>query len=331
MRQLRLTRLSAETGDLVLDSADGLESFALRVDDALRAAVAAVPVAAPAPEPPARHAAPAADVEVGPREVQVRIRAGESPQELADSLGVPVERVMRFAGPVMDERLRITDEARRARARRAGTETELVQFGETVDARFTAHGLVPTDVEWDSRRREDGDWIVTAEWSGGEGRHTAEWLFHRGTRLVTPLDDTAGDLLSDRPIRPVVPPQPEVPVLQAAPALAPGVVAFPPMPDALTGPLPRYQEVFDQDAEPEGPRDVPPLVPAVAQLDYDEPPLPLGITDPSTRPDAAGVPISRLTNISKKRGGHAETEDDKAARARIPSWDDILLGVRRKD
>ena len=25
-----------------------------------------------------------------------------------------------------------------------------------------------------------------------------------------------------------------------------------------------------------------------------------------------------------------ETEEDKAARAHIPSWDDILLGVRRK-
>jgi hypothetical protein len=25
-----------------------------------------------------------------------------------------------------------------------------------------------------------------------------------------------------------------------------------------------------------------------------------------------------------------ETEEQKAARARIPSWDDILLGVRRK-
>jgi hypothetical protein len=26
-----------------------------------------------------------------------------------------------------------------------------------------------------------------------------------------------------------------------------------------------------------------------------------------------------------------ESDEEKAARARIPSWDDILLGVRRKD
>lgn len=330
MRQLRLTRVADDTGELVLDSVDGLESYLLPVDDVLRAAVAKVltpaPVAPVAPATPPAAPASSGEVSIGPREIQMRVRAGESPQELADSLGVTVDRVMRFAGPVMDERLRITDEARRARARRAGSESELVQFGETVDARFTAHGLVPGEVAWDSRRREDGDWIVTAEWSGGEGRHGADWLFHRGTRLVTPLDDTAGDLLSDRPIRPVAPPAPPVTTLSAAPPLVPGVVAFPPMPDAHTGPLPRYQEVFDQDAPVDGPRDVPPLIPGfdVVETEYDEPPLPLGITDESTRPDAATV--ARLTNVNRR-----ESEDDKAVRARIPSWDDILLGVRRKD
>ena len=34
------------------------------------------------------------------------------------------------------------------------------------------------------------------------------------------------------------------------------------------------------------------------------------------------------------RGGRVlapESDDDRAARARVPSWDDILLGVRHKD
>ncbi|SHH26071.1 Protein of unknown function [Jatrophihabitans endophyticus] len=338
MRQLRLVHLADDTGDLVLESADRLERFALVVDEPLRAAVhraltasgptAALPATAPRPTTP--PPTPAADVQIVPREIQVRVRAGESPQELADSLGVPVERVMRFASPVMDERLRITDEARRARARRTGSDTEVAPFGETVDARFGAHGIVATDVSWDSRRRDDGDWVVSADWAGGEGRHGAEWLFHRSSRSVTPLDDTATDLLSDRPIRPIVAPQPERPALAAAPPLAPGIVAFPPMPDALTGPLPRYEDVFDQEAPADSPREVPPFVPAepAAELTYDEPPLPLGITDPAGRPEAA-LPrpqLSSLTNVSKNH----ESDDDKAARARVPSWDDILLGVRRK-
>ncbi|GAB2469833.1 septation protein SepH [Jatrophihabitans fulvus] len=367
MRQLRLVRLADDTGDLVLESADGLERFALMIDDTLRATVAGVPeavaplssgaVPGPVAAPPARHAVP--EVHVGPREIQVRVRAGESPQELADSLGVPIERVMRFAGPVMDERRRITDEARRARARRTGTENEFVLFGEKVDARFTAHGIDAADILWDSRRRDDGDWVVAAEWSGGEGRHGAEWLFHRSSRCVTPLDDTAGDLLSDRPIRPVVPPAPERPALSVAPPLAPGVVAFPPMPDAHTGPLPRIDDVFDQDAPAEGPLDLPPYVPAAIesaaaaepaepaepardarpaepvresaaepQFAFDEPPLPLGLTEPA-HPELPARPLASLTNARKHRA-QAESDDDKAARARIPSWDDILLGVRRK-
>jgi hypothetical protein len=328
MRQLRLVRYAEETGDLVLESADGLDQFALMVDDAVRSAVRPRVAPAAAPPAPAATASPAA-AEFSPRDIQVRIRAGESPQELADSLGVPLDRVMRFAGPVMDERLRITDEARRARAHRTGSETALVQFGEAVDDRFVAHGIDAGAVTWDSHRRDGGDWVVTADWAGGEGRHSAQWLFHRGTRSVTALDDTASDLLSDRPIRPVVPAQPERPTLSAAPPLAPGVVAFPPMPDALTGPLPRYQEVFDQEAPADGPREVPPFVPSAAdvasELQFEEPPLPLGITDPSTRPGAFPTPP---TSIHRKRD---ETEDDKASRARVPSWDDILLGVRRKD
>ena len=258
---------------------------------------------------------------IGPREIQMRVRAGESPAQLAAATGVPLERVMRFAGPVMDERARIADESRRARARRSGegTEPKIVVFGEAVDQRFAAHGIDVESVTWDARRRDDGEWFVVATWRGGEAEHSAEWLFSRASRSVTPMDDAAVDLLSDRPIRPVAP-APMRPSLVAAPPLAPGVVAFPPMPDAHTGPLPVVEEVFDQEAPPEGPRTVPPLVPAAATLSYDEPPLPLGITEPAPR---------NVRNLGVSR--RDESEDEKAARARIPSWDDILLGIRRKD
>ena len=103
---------------------------------------------------------------------------------------------------------------------------------------------------------------MVASWLGGSSTHDATWLFHRASRTVTPLDDTAADLLSDRPIRPVVAPEPPRPTLVGAPPLMPGVVAFPPMPDAHTGPLPVVEEVFDQEAPPEGPRHLPPAVAA---------------------------------------------------------------------
>jgi hypothetical protein len=109
------------------------------------------------------------------------------------------------------------------------------------------------------------------------------------------------------------------------------------MPNADTGPLPVVDEVFDQESTVDEPRDLPPSVvqpaaslagalPATAEpsaasvADFDAPPLPLGIAEPA---------LARVTNLGVTR--REESEEDRAARARIPSWDDILLGVRRKE
>jgi hypothetical protein len=123
----------------------------------------------------------------------------------------------------------------------------------------------------------------------------------------------------------VVPAEPPRPSLVAAPPLAPGIVAFPPMPDAETGPVPRLDDVFDQEAPPEGPRNLPPLVPAAAAatVDFDEPPLPLGITEPDGT--AALTGSRRNLGVSRRE----ESDEERAARARVPSWDDILLGIKR--
>jgi hypothetical protein len=58
-------------------------------------------------------------------------------------------------------------------------------------------------------------------------------------------------------------------------------------------------------------------------MDFDEPPLPLGITDPEQRPTG--------TRRNLGAGRREESEEERAARARIPSWDDILLGIKRRD
>jgi hypothetical protein len=327
MRELRFLTLSEDGGQLLLAATDDGEQFTLAADSALRAALGAEPESEPHVEP-LPVAEPVTAAAIGPRDIQVRVRAGESPEALATAYGMPLDRVMRFAGAAMDERSRIKDEARRARARRSssdGAEGRLVQFGEAVDERFRAHGIEADAVAWDSRRREDGEWIVVASWLGGDGTHSSEWLFSRTSRFVTPLDDTAADLLSDRPIRPVRPPEPERASLSVAPPLAPGIVAFPPMPDAETGPMPRLEEVFDQEAHPRGPR----AVPAAASLDFDAPPLPLGISDPVGRPLAAQGGVGAMRNLGVTR--RDESDEERAARARIPSWDDILLGIKRRD
>ncbi len=334
MRQLRLVHRSDDGSTLLLESTDGRERFGLPVDAVLRSTVRAEP---PRPHP-AKAATPQPEpgeaVTIGPREIQVRVRSGESPQSLADAYNMSLERVLRFGAAVVDERRRITDEARRARARRTATDGHVVVFGEAVDERFAAHGIAAPSVGWDSRRREDGEWLVIARWPGEEDEHCAEWIFHRSSRTVTPVDEAAADLLSDRPIRPVSAPERESP----RPALGPGVFVFPPMPDAATGPLPVIEDVFDQEAPPEGPRIVPPLVPARAGLaaaepapperilNFEEPPLPLGVIDTSAQPATDSAPDNAATRRAARarRGGSADS------RPQVPAWDDIMLGVRRQ-
>ena len=41
---------------------------------------------------------------LSPRDIQARIRAGESADDVARIAGVPVDRVLRYAGPVLQER-----------------------------------------------------------------------------------------------------------------------------------------------------------------------------------------------------------------------------------
>jgi hypothetical protein len=378
MRELRFVTLREDGAHVVLETSDGAEQFSVPLDAALRDAIGAnsesvetqldpTPDAAGGPSfDPVAHALPAPltaepILTIPPREIQIRVRAGESPHQLAESSGMSLDRVLRFAQPVLDERARIADEARRARARRSTTEGQIVIFGETVDARFAKHGLDPVLVRWDAHRRDDGQWIVSAHWIGGESERSAEWLFHLAGRTVTPLDDTAADLLSDRPIRPV-----GVSTEGARPELA--IVASNDIAD-----FPSHDDqVFDQEAPDDlhGPRhaltdvsrpgDYPPTstgeytyTSTVAEYvigelsdepspdegfgGYETPSLPLRLADGDAGDGALFVDdttsrtnrLPRVTNLGVAQRD-VETDEEKAARARIPSWDDILLGVRRK-
>jgi hypothetical protein len=336
MRQLRFVGPGKDRDHVVLATVEADEQFVLYIDVAMRDAVRS-------DLPRLHHAAPEGPAAISPREIQMRVRGGASPQDLADANEMSIERVLRFAGAVLEERSRVAQEARRARARLSTSEGQTVVFGDAVDMRFAAHGIEPSAVAWDSHRREDGQWIVSARWVGGDAERVADWAFNLAGRSVTPMDDTAADLLSDRPIRPLAQlvPEPERPSLAAAPPLVAGVVAFPVMDTrADAAPAAAREDVFDQDALDEDPRRV---GDAPNDADYHAPPLPLRLAEaPPTPaeslaehpteqlPERTAPPAPKLKNLGIAHRDD-ETEEERAARARIPSWDDILMGVRRKN
>jgi hypothetical protein len=145
-----------------------------------------------------------------PKEIQARIRAGETAEEIADAAGIPVERVRWFEGAVLAERAYIAQQAQAGSVRRAGDSAGPgPRLGDIVSARLNAAGTDPADGQWDSRKRGDGNWQIALTFPSGGRLHVAEWVFDPRRRHVMPDDDNAARLSlpeSDLPPEPVAVP-----------------------------------------------------------------------------------------------------------------------------
>lgn len=136
-----------------------------------------------------------AESALSPREIQARLRAGETAEEVARIAGVPVTRVLRYAGPVVSERDRMVDEARRAVLTRPRHGPSAHPLGESVDLRLAAtSGLRAESVVWGAYRREDGSWVVRLSYVARGRTRVAEWLWVPTARVVSALDPVAAKL-----------------------------------------------------------------------------------------------------------------------------------------
>ncbi|GAB3938947.1 septation protein SepH [Corynebacterium tapiri] len=207
MRELRVISEESTSTSLVLVDESG-EQFFLVVDDDVRSALTGstpasslpeastdeenpapstpeVSVAAadtPAPEP--RRSLPEPDplysapLNMRPREIQTRIRAGATTEELADEMGVAVSRVEAYAHPVLLERQQIAELARASHPIREDGPAKLT-LAEVLAAAFGARGHSLSDATWDAFKEPDGQWIVRVSWQAGLSHNEAEWIFRR--------------------------------------------------------------------------------------------------------------------------------------------------------
>jgi hypothetical protein len=163
-----------------------------------------------------------------PKEIQARIRAGETVEEIADAAGIAVERVRWFEGPVLAERAYIADQAQAASVRRQGDaipstpSTPGPRLGEIVTERLKMFGSDPEDAQWDAKKRGDGSWQVQLTFVSGGRLHVAEWVFDQRRRHVLPADENAArmSLPGTEPPLPAAPPPGEATVTQLAPRLS---------------------------------------------------------------------------------------------------------------
>lgn len=256
MEDLRLVGLSEDGSQLVLEAGDGRE-FAVTVDERLHAALRG-------DRARLGQLQIAMESQLRPREIQARIRAGQSSEEVALAAGVPVDRVRRFEAPILLERAHMAETARAIGVRRV-TDATTTPLETLVATRLEERGVDPHDLAWDSWRREDACWQVVLHYVAGERERVASWVFDPARRTIEPDDEEARWLTEEERavpervrtlhprLTPVPAPEPEpesaehdtVPVgspAAAAPAPAPAPVpapaAAPPTPAAPT-PAPR--------------------------------------------------------------------------------------------
>lgn len=318
MRQLRLVGLAEDGDSLLLESPTG-ESYRLPLDDRVRAAcrgdltrLGQIEVESDNP--------------LRPREIQARVRAGESAEQVAASAGMALDRVLRFAYPVLQERSRVVAQARTAPVRPPAPE----QLGDLVEERLVGRGTDAATLEWDAWRREDGRWAVRLSWRHGDSAHAANWSLDLGRHSLQSEDPAAEQLSAEefhaRTITAVTPlavaaravAEPGTP--READRRSPERPARPPASDRGTGERGRADRADraqrgsadrGQRAEGRRPRE------ARQARDAEED------ADPAAESRiAAGGGTVPLVDV--------DGEEDRARRATVPSWDDILLGVRRR-
>src|SRR5512142_1982866 len=191
MRPVRFVALSEDGQAFVLTDEVG-RLLALPIDD--RVKVALRPERGSAAPPLATG--PDHEASLSPRDIQARIRSGESAEDVARIAGVPVDRVLRYAGPVLQERAMLAQHARRTRLKTSDSGAPLA---EVVDSRLAQHGIDAEKISWDAFRRDDGTWRIVATWPSGKATAQAIWDLDKGRQVVSPHDDMAQYLCAERP------------------------------------------------------------------------------------------------------------------------------------
>ncbi|MGA8257706.1 MAG: septation protein SepH [Nocardioides sp.] len=251
------------------------------------------------------------DSALRPRDIQARIRAGESPEAVAQAAQTTVEKILPFVGPVLAERQHVAERAQRSNLRRpAGAEAATRTLGEAVAAHLRAHNVDPDGLEWDAWRREDGRWTLIASYSSGTRSGIGEFTFDPPGNYVVLDNEDARWLVGEQ-------------VMVATPERRDDLQSLRErrLTSVAEDELPLGDDVLDlANNEPAGTAD--PVVAAddveAAALEAPAEPDVEALDDAAADDDehdpAADEPPSRRP-VAKKKG-----------RASVPSWDEIMFG-----
>ncbi len=273
MRDLRVVGLEPDRQFVICADPNTGDKFRLPADDKLRAASRG-------------DIARLGQIEIEmdsvlrPKEIQARIRAGATVEQVANDSGMTLSRVEVFAHPVLLERSQAASMAQQGHPlRQDGPSVQTLS--EIVAIAFRERGHHLDEATWDAWRDEDRKWVAQLEWQAGRTTNKAHWQFlpdgHGGT--ITALDDAAAELIDPdfgRQLRGLAP----VRALEVA------------TPDESQE---SSDEYYGTTADSE------------LEIEEDTPPVP---------------------DEPKQEAATPAPKKDKKGKPAMPSWEDVLLGVR---
>ena len=191
MTELRINGRSEDGLSLNLLDADGKE-FSVRISDTLRSTI----------NQPRLASVPQSDEpKISIAEIQRRLRAGESMEVLSRENDISIEKIERFSGPILQERVYIIDQAQQIAIRKESGRDPVGLLG-VVISRLAPRNIDSAQLEWNTWRQEDGTWTLELHYPNSSGRGKAQWNFDPTRRTLNSLDENARWMMGDEaPVR----------------------------------------------------------------------------------------------------------------------------------
>ena len=278
MTELRLDGRTDDGLYLSLRDQEG-EQYTVRVSDTLRATVNQQRLnSVPDNEEPT----------ISIKEIQRLLRTGQTSEQISREYGVSIEKIERFSGPILSERIYIIDQAQQIVVRKE-IDRDPVNLIQTITARLAPRGIDATSLSWDTWRLDNGTWTVELHYPHTGGVGVAQWSFDPLLRSLSSMDENARWMMGDEP----APRQLSKPGLVSTDATHPSERRIPENLGANIEEKDHFDEFDDEKLIDEK---IAPLVPRLA--------------------------------VIREEPDDEASRDGITARAKVPSWDEIMFGIK---
>jgi len=277
-------RLDGRTDDglyLSMRDQEG-EQYTIRVSDTLRATVNQQRLSSvPVNEEPT----------ISIKEIQRLLRAGQTSEQIAQDYSVSIEKIDRFSGPILSERIYIIDQAQQIVVRKE-IGRDPITLLVAITSRLAPRGIDASTLSWDTWRLENGTWTIELHYPHTGGVGVAQWSFDSLLRTLTSMDENARWMMGDEP----APRQLSKPGLVTTETTHPSDRRSADNQIGKTVVKDRFEEFEDEEFESEK---IAPMVPRLA--------------------------------VIREEPDDEAARDGITARAKVPSWDEIMFGIKPED